>query len=108
MNAYDDNATTLDKILITLRTLYRSGEQKLLYLSSIEYDGLICDAKNVHLLDNFARYLNHLCQWKDELHTQDNEDIDSRIKPSTDCTKGFPHLYKNEKAFLNQIIAAEY
>ncbi len=54
MNAWLDNAATLDKLFFTLRTLYRLGEQNLCYLSSIEYVKLIRNDEDVCLLDTFA------------------------------------------------------
>ncbi len=75
------------------------------YISSVKYHKLILDTEDISLLDTFAKILNILHRWKDELHTQDKEDNNKVIDgpPSPYAPKGIPHNYDIEKVFLEQM-----
>jgi hypothetical protein len=94
--------STFDELLFGPPTLLMSGEDGSRYLTSLEYDELIRDAKDISSLATFAHSLVRLHQLKDEIQMQHNKDSHHELVLSQ-YWDGIPHDYKKELSFLGEI-----
>ena len=102
LNASVSVHSTLDKLLFCPQTLFMSGEDGSCYLTSLEYDELIHDAKDISSLMSFAHSSVKLHQWKDEIQMQHNEDSNHELGLSQ-YWDGIPHDHEKELSFLDEI-----
>ena len=112
---------SIDDILFTERDLKYSGETNVRYITSTEYDQLICDAEDISILQTYSRYLADLHQRRTQSIEVAEKATEMTIRAATAATNddvveidddsdemcdylpgGIPHDYDRERLFLGQ------